>query len=261
MKVFLSHRMSGVPRRYVEALRAEVSEYLSKILYAEHDIEIIDNYNHENVPEDAGRLWHLGCSIQQMEQADLVVFIRDGMEPAKGCIIEEIICNQYNIDFMVYKPLSINIDNYIRTDLLPYQKQLSQFECIPTEIFNCKGCIVEYVSTPEFKLLINDMRFVLKMHGYNFYFLGHDENDWSEPSMITSKNLLVNRFGIFFTKTNMEDLPNSIFDVYGEADIPDGDIMYYDYEDGILVEECGNIGSVQNTPNLWDFINEIENIM
>ena len=60
MKVFLSHPMSGLKEDEVMTLRMSVLEYLRN----KYDtyIELIDNYHHENVPENAGRLWHLGTS-------------------------------------------------------------------------------------------------------------------------------------------------------------------------------------------------------
>ena len=63
-------------------------------------IELIDNYNHVNVPENAGRLWHLGTSIRQMEEADAIYFC-PGWEDAKGCRIEYNICELYNLKVIV----------------------------------------------------------------------------------------------------------------------------------------------------------------
>lgn len=93
LKVFLSHPMSGLTDEQVYAIRNQAMLELAQ-MYGE--IEIIDNYNHENVPPNAGRLWHLGVCIQQMEQADGVYFCGD-WHLAKGCMIEREICTRYGI--------------------------------------------------------------------------------------------------------------------------------------------------------------------
>lgn len=92
MKVFLSHKMTGLTEEEVMKIRNEALEYLQET-YGE--IELIDNYHHKDVPENAGRLWHLGTSIRMMEEADAVYFC-DGWEEAKGCCIEYEICKMYN---------------------------------------------------------------------------------------------------------------------------------------------------------------------
>lgn len=94
MKIFLSHKMNGLSEKEVMKLRKDAEDYL-KSKYGDN-IELIDNYNHENVPEHAGRLWHLGISITQMEEADAVYFYR-GWESANGCRIERMICELYGL--------------------------------------------------------------------------------------------------------------------------------------------------------------------
>ena len=94
MKVFLSHPMHGIPESEVMELRADMQKVLS-VLYNE-EIELIDNYHHEDVPDNAGRLWHLGTSIRMMEQADAVFFV-DGWDNARGCHVEYEICRYYNL--------------------------------------------------------------------------------------------------------------------------------------------------------------------
>ena len=93
MKVFLSHPMSGLSQTDVLHIRLQAYDHLQE-KYG--DIELIDNYNHENVPEDAGRLWHLGASIQQMGQADAIYFC-PGWMSANGCQIEHEICKLYEL--------------------------------------------------------------------------------------------------------------------------------------------------------------------
>lgn len=94
MKVFLSHKMSGLTEEQVMNLRYQALEYL--IGKYGNNIELIDNYHHEDVPENAGRIWHLGTSIRMMEEADLIVFC-PGWKEANGCKIEYTICRLYDL--------------------------------------------------------------------------------------------------------------------------------------------------------------------
>lgn len=99
VRFFLSHPMSGIPEEEVLELRRKMTEYLVK-RYPEFQVEIINNYHHEDAPINAGRLWHLGKSIQLMEKADIVVFSPD-WQKAKGCKIEKKICRSYGIPYQV----------------------------------------------------------------------------------------------------------------------------------------------------------------
>lgn len=93
MKVFLSHRMSGLSEEEVMHIRQKAIDYLTD-KYGK--IEVIDNYHHDNALENAGRIWHLGISISQMDEADVIYFC-PGWEIANGCIIEREICKLYNL--------------------------------------------------------------------------------------------------------------------------------------------------------------------
>ena len=96
MKVFLSHKMSGLSEEEVMSIRKEAMTYLQN-RYG--DIDIIDNYHHKNVPENAWRLWHLGASIQQMEEADAIYFCK-GNDDCNGCHIEKEICRTYGLKIL-----------------------------------------------------------------------------------------------------------------------------------------------------------------
>ena len=113
MKIFLSHKMSGLDESAVMEIRRQATEFL-KEKYC--DIEIIDNYHHENVPENAGRLWHLGTSIRQMEEADAIYFCGiDNIKDAKGCIVELVIAILYNLKVLnddSFKKLKVRISGY-----------------------------------------------------------------------------------------------------------------------------------------------------
>ena len=93
MKVFLSHKMTGLTEEEVMNIRNNAIEYLTS-KYGE--IEVIDNYHHENVPDNAGRLWHLGTSIRQMEEVDAIYFC-DNCFNAHGCKVEFYIATIYNL--------------------------------------------------------------------------------------------------------------------------------------------------------------------
>ena len=94
-KVFISHPMSDLSEEEVMKLRDEAKQYLEDLRIF-GDIEIIDNYTHPDAPKNAGRLWHLGRSIQMMEEAD-VIFFYGNWGPANGCIIERMIVSLYNL--------------------------------------------------------------------------------------------------------------------------------------------------------------------
>ena len=99
MKIMLSHPMSGIPEDEVMDLRRITSLMLIGKLGA--DTETIDNYHHDDAPESAGRLWHLGRSIQQMGEVDAVYFCGDyGNSKALGCLVEHIICRLYKIKIL-----------------------------------------------------------------------------------------------------------------------------------------------------------------
>lgn len=99
MKVFLSHQMSGLSKEEVMEIRNTALNNLQNKFGA---IELIDNYHHEDVPKEAGRLWHLGTSIRMMEQADLIYFCA-GWKNAKGCLIERQICDIYGLNYEIEK--------------------------------------------------------------------------------------------------------------------------------------------------------------
>lgn len=92
MKVFLSHRMSGLTELEVMKIRNSAIKLLTE-KYGE--IEVIDNYHHENAPKNAGRVWHLGISISQLDEADAIYFCDDSN--SSGCLVEMLVAKLYNI--------------------------------------------------------------------------------------------------------------------------------------------------------------------
>ena len=103
MKVFLSHKMSGLSPMYVNAIRFQAKLTLEYV-YEQKGIklEFIDNYNHDDAPPNAGRLWHLGRSIQQLQDADAMFFCGEWWK-AKGCWVERFIALVYKIKILKIK--------------------------------------------------------------------------------------------------------------------------------------------------------------
>lgn len=96
MTVFLSHKMNGLTEEEIFKIRKKAVKYLSS-RYG--NIEVIDNVHHDDAPENAGRIWHLGRSIQMMSEADAVYFCKGWMN-AKGCQIEYEVCKEYNLKIL-----------------------------------------------------------------------------------------------------------------------------------------------------------------
>ncbi len=96
LKIFIAQKMNNMRKTNVMMERKFVEDDLRK-LYPTVDIEIIDNYSHPEAPENAGRLWHLGKSIQQLEEADYIVFANTCWLFSKGCFIEKVISKVYGI--------------------------------------------------------------------------------------------------------------------------------------------------------------------
>ena len=93
MKVFLSHPMHGLTEEQIMSIRYSAWNYLNNVY---GNIELIDNYRHEDAPTNSGHLWHLGRSIQQLEEADAIYFC-DVWENARGCLIERQVAEKYGL--------------------------------------------------------------------------------------------------------------------------------------------------------------------
>ena len=93
MKVFLSHLMNGLTEEQIMSIRDSAYYYLRSVY---GNIEIIDNLHMYEAPKNSGRLWHLGRSIQQLEEADAIYFC-DGWENARGCLIERQVAEKYGL--------------------------------------------------------------------------------------------------------------------------------------------------------------------
>ena len=101
IKIFYSQPMHDKTEDEIKDKIDRLDNYIYGILmysgFKQEDIlriEIIDNLHHEGLDADAGRLMHLGASIQLMEDADLVIFDKD-WDKAKGCRVEREIVETY----------------------------------------------------------------------------------------------------------------------------------------------------------------------
>lgn len=97
MRIFLSLGMNGRDESDILADIAEATHY-AKSLYAESatECEVINTYNQEEAPEDAGPTYYLGKSIQILGGCDQVWFINNWKDYC-GCRAEYEICRLYDI--------------------------------------------------------------------------------------------------------------------------------------------------------------------
>ena len=100
VKVFFSQPMNGLAIDEILKERtfmlSEFREFLIKELGFDDDI-VIQDVNcmfDEKGPDNAGRLWYLGRSIQTMDNADYIVFHKDWRD-ANGCRVEYAAALQY----------------------------------------------------------------------------------------------------------------------------------------------------------------------
>lgn len=100
VRVFFSQPMHGKTDEGIIFERTlmmdEFRNFLCSELGFDSDVEIIDvnNLFNEPGPEDAGRLWYLGRSIQNMDKADYIVF-HNHWRSAKGCWVEHAAAEMY----------------------------------------------------------------------------------------------------------------------------------------------------------------------
>ncbi len=107
-RIFIAQKMTGLSEKEVMKNRKICTDYLMehppKGFEGEKDIEYIDYYSQEAPPPEAvehthERLWYLGHSIQLLSTADLVIFANDAAD-AKGCVVQRLICEMYDIPFL-----------------------------------------------------------------------------------------------------------------------------------------------------------------
>lgn len=100
VRVFFSQPMHGLTDEEIiferNLMKEEFRNFLCYELGFDNDVEIIDvNYIFNDPgPEDAGRLWYLGRSIQNMDKADYVCF-HSHWRSANGCWVEHSAAEMY----------------------------------------------------------------------------------------------------------------------------------------------------------------------
>ena len=91
-KVFISHPMTNLSEKKVMEIREEAMAYLDEKYKDKYEFTYIDNYHHDDAPANAGSIWHLGRSIQQLDEADFIYFVPN-YSLSEGCMIERLIVN------------------------------------------------------------------------------------------------------------------------------------------------------------------------
>ena len=98
-KLFISQPMRGKSDEEIITIRLQVIEAVKQ--YTGEDIEVIDSF-FQNAPVEARPLWFLGKSLELLSTADIAVFV-DDWDFYRGCKIENICCQSYDIEYLLYK--------------------------------------------------------------------------------------------------------------------------------------------------------------
>ena len=92
MKVMISQPMNGKSEDQIRLERKKVIKRLEK-----DGFEVIDTIISEEVPQNSNAgIYYLSKSIESMSKVDIVYFMK-GWEKARGCKIENRICQDYGI--------------------------------------------------------------------------------------------------------------------------------------------------------------------
>ena len=90
LKVMISQPMRGKTNEQKQLERTELVKRLEK-----DNFEVIDTIISENAPKDCNEaMYYLSKSIEFMSEVDIVYFMK-GWEKARGCKIENKICQDY----------------------------------------------------------------------------------------------------------------------------------------------------------------------
>ena len=90
LKVMISQPMRGKTNEQIQLERTELVKRLEK-----DNFEAIDTIISENAPKDCNEaMYYLSKSIEFMSKVDIVYFMK-GWEKARGCKIENKICQDY----------------------------------------------------------------------------------------------------------------------------------------------------------------------
>lgn len=88
MKIMISQPMKGKTEKQIKEERAELVRKLE-----EEGHEVLQTV-FENFDENASPIYYLAKSIEFLDKADIVIFMK-GWEEARGCIIEHEVALKY----------------------------------------------------------------------------------------------------------------------------------------------------------------------
>lgn len=102
MKVMISIPMRGKTETQI---RSEMDEIENKIKPYLNNAEFIDTLFKGEIPEEIGEqkipIYLLGKAIEKLAKAD-VIYMADGWENARGCVIEYEIAKKYGVKIINY---------------------------------------------------------------------------------------------------------------------------------------------------------------
>lgn len=140
MRIFLSLGMRGRDEKAILEDIAMATHY-AKSMYAKSatECEVINAYNQEEGPEDAGPTYYLGRSIQILGSCDQVWFINN-WENYRGCRAEHEACKIYGIPCYILDLRTVRL----RLEALDAPKNTSAyqtFQCFKQSISNVMDAI------------------------------------------------------------------------------------------------------------------------
>jgi len=94
-KVFISQPMKNLSDTEIKEKRRAIKETIKRDY---GDVEFIDSY-FEGAPASAKPLWFLAKSLELLSTADMAFFAND-WESARGCRIEHIAAEEYEIEII-----------------------------------------------------------------------------------------------------------------------------------------------------------------
>lgn len=96
-KLFVVQPIWGINEEEVYAVRMSILKTMG-----EDEYELLYNYKYTDAPFEITELWHLGRSIQHLDQADVVVFA-PGWRNDDSCRAVFDICNIYGLPFIDFE--------------------------------------------------------------------------------------------------------------------------------------------------------------
>lgn len=148
MRVFVSVPANGRADSEVGAEKAAILDRL----HAAHDepVELVDSFVSEDAPVSGDRAgaWYLGESIKRLATADAAYFA-DGWDEARGCRIEQLVCERYNIPIFSMPRTGCGWNNDLQGRNNVTQKELSQIAEIRAEIAETAELLARLRSAAE----------------------------------------------------------------------------------------------------------------